>query len=114
EWAADLALDDTGSIYITGPTNSHNYPVANPIPGGDRLHDNPVNVYYDGAVVKINPTGTGLEYSTYLGGTDYDLADHIAVSPQHTAVILGQTRSLDFPVTPDAYQPFIGGFLNPF
>ena len=31
-----------------------------------------------------------------------------------SAIILGQTRSLDFPVTPDAYQPFIGGVLNPF
>ena len=45
-----------------------------------------------------------MEYSTYLGGTDYDLADHIAVSPQRIAVILGQTRSFDFPVTPDAYE----------
>jgi hypothetical protein len=45
---------------------------------------------------------------------DYDLADHLALSPQHAAVIPGQTRSFDFPVTPDAYQPVLGGFLNPF
>jgi hypothetical protein len=36
---------------------------------------------------------------------DYDLVDHLALSPQHAAVILGQSRSFDFPVTPDAYQP---------
>jgi hypothetical protein len=114
DWGACLVLDEAGSAYVTGNTNSHDFPVANPLSVGARLHDNPINVFYDGVVVKVNPAGTGLEYSTYLGGTDYDLADNIAVTPQHAAVILGQTRSFDLPISPNAYQPNLGGFLNPF
>src|SRR5207237_4899742 len=63
--AYGIAADATGSAYVTGETASSDFPVLNafqPVWGGS----------YDGFVTKINPTGSALVYSTYLGGDSFD------------------------------------------
>jgi YVTN family beta-propeller protein len=55
-------------------------------------------------VVKLNPAGTALEYSTYLAGSNWDEAWAIAVDVAGNAYITGQTQSPDFPTTPGAFQ----------
>ena len=60
-------------------------------------------------MTKLNPTGTALVYSTYLGGTDYDIGDGIAVDTAGNAYVTGTTDSTNFPTTPGAYQTTYGG-----
>ena len=58
----------------------------------------------DAFVTKINPSGSGLVYSTYLGGSAQDNANAIAVDSAGNVYITGLTQSTDFPTTPGAYQ----------
>jgi hypothetical protein len=60
--------------------------------------------YNDGFVAQINADGTGLEYSTYLGGCLDQEGSAIAVDAAGNAYVGGDTNSVDFPVTPDAWQ----------
>jgi len=62
----------------------------------------------DGFVAKINPAGTKLLYSTYLGGTNADYAYGVALNSSGDAVVAGGTISPDFPITPGALQPVTG------
>src|SRR5947208_4881865 len=87
-----IAVDKAGNAYVTGYTSSSNFPTANPIQGtnGDNSH-------YDAFVSKVNPSGTALIYSTYIGGTNDDHANAIALDSQDNVYITGETNSTDFP-----------------
>ncbi len=87
------AVDPTGTAYITGYTFSSNFPTT---PGALRTHGGGSSV--DGFVAKVNPKGTALVYSTYLGGTSYDAAVGIAVGTDGSAYVTGRTSSTDFPL----------------
>ena len=97
----DIAVDSSGSAYVTGLVNSPNFPTANPVqptPGSN----------LDLFVVKINTTGSALVYSTYLGGGGRDEGFGIAVDSSGNAYVTGSTDSTDFP-TVNAAQPAVGG-----
>ncbi len=86
-----IAVDSGGNAYVTGYTESSNFPVANgfdPIFSGVR----------DAFLTKLNPTGSGLVYSTYLGGSASDAGNAVALDPQGNAHVAGTTYSSDFPV----------------
>jgi uncharacterized repeat protein (TIGR01451 family) len=92
-----LALDVSGSIYVTGITSSTNFPITAPAqssPGGSE----------DAFAIKLNPAGSGIVYSTYLGGLDADQGNGIAVDTSGNAYVVGTTISTDFPTTPGAFQ----------
>ena len=76
---------------------------------GRRLSDDLWRRPADAFVTKLNPTGTALVYSTYLGGTDSDIGYGIAVDTDGNAYVTGETDSIDFPTTPGAYQTTYGG-----
>src|SRR5262249_8501534 len=98
-----LAVDTSGSAYGTGLTASANFPTS---PGAlQPLHRGAFDVF----VTKLNPSGTALVYSTYLGGNDDDAGFGIAVDADGNAYITGRTSSSDFPTTPGAFQPSFGG-----
>jgi hypothetical protein len=59
----------------------------------------------DGYVPKLNPAGTRAVYSTYLGGSDFDIAGSVRVDRRGVAHVPGVTGSTDFPVTRGAFQP---------
>lgn len=101
EWGYGLALDQRGSVYLTGVTTSPDLPTT---PGAFQPGPGGAAGYYDSFVVKLNPNGSALEYSTYLGGDDSDQAWDIAVDTAGQAYVTGQTESTDFPVTPGAFQ----------
>ncbi len=84
-----IAMDSAGSAFVAGLTISPDFPLSSPYQ----------NVYrvFDAFVAKLSPTGTSLLYSTYLGGTDYDTANGIAVDETGAAYVAGQTASSDFP-----------------
>ena len=95
-----IAVDSAGAAYVTGWTGSTNFPVLNafqPTYAGG----------WDVFVTKLNPSGNGLVYSTFLGGSaqeNYQSTGDIAVDPAGNAYVDGDTQSTDFP-TYHAFQP---------
>ncbi len=101
-----IAADASGNAYVTGLTVSADFPIANalqPIHGGSN----------DAFVTKLNPTGSTLAYSTYLGGSGHDVPFSIAVTSSGIAYVTGWTRSTDFP-TVNPLQPFLADFQDSF
>jgi hypothetical protein len=97
-----VAVDSAGDAFVTGYTDSTNFPIVNafqPAYGGGT--DNAF-------VTKINPNGSAFDYSTYLGGNGEDWALGIAVDSAGNAYITGTTSSTKFPIV-DAVQPTYGG-----
>jgi uncharacterized protein (TIGR03437 family) len=98
EMAWGLAVDAAGNAYVTGSTFSADFPVtsgaAQPAKGD--------SIERDAFVVKLDPTGSRLLYSTYLGGDEKDVGFNIAVDANGNAYVSGLTVSNDFPKTPGA------------
>jgi hypothetical protein len=93
EYSWGIAVDGDGSAYVAGYTTSaeDTFPL---IVGPDLTK----NSYYDGFVSKINPAGTALLYSGFVGGGGDDAAYDIAVDESGSAFLAGKTGSTDFPV----------------
>ena len=105
--AYGVGVDGSGDACVTGYTRSTDFPTFNALQ--PTLSGGPDD--YDAFVAKLNPQGTGLIYSTYLGGTDADSGRAIAVDAFGTAYIAGITSSRDFPVV-NAFQPSFGGPMS--
>ncbi len=101
-----IAVDSTGSAYVAGTTFSNNFPTANPF-------QSTVKGALDAFVTKMNPAGSALAYSTYLGGNLDEAAVGIAVDSSGNAYIAGSTTSADFP-TVSALQSTYGGGVDAF
>lgn len=99
--AINMAVDASGSAYITGYTDSTNFPVT---PQAFIT----TGIGSSAFVSKISPSGAALTYSTLLGGSNYDYGYAIAVDRQGNAIVGGATLSTDFPVSPDAFQSGLG------
>ena len=95
-----IAVDSTGNVYVGGRTASIDFPVT---PGAYQT-TNHVGNGSTAFVTKLNPTGTALVYSTYLGGSGGETASAIALDTAGNAYVAGSTASSDFPVTPGAFQ----------
>jgi hypothetical protein len=114
-----IAVGSTGRAYITGYTNSVDFPTTvgalDPSCGSDGSCNYNGSYYYpDAFVVKMNPIGTGLDYATFLGGSDFDRGDSIAVDGAGKAYVAGETMSSDFPTTPGAFDTSYSGFKDAF
>lgn len=92
---AGIAVDTAGNAYVTGDTDSPALPDAGSGPNGG---------FRDAFVTKLNPAGTSVLYTTYLGGSDSDVARGIAVDVDGNAYVVGETFSRNFPVL-NAVQP---------
>jgi len=109
-----MAVDDTGSLYVVGLTTSTNFPTTTgsfqkTSPGGGGSNE-------DAFVVKLNPDGRSLAFSTYLGGkTDSDQGLGLALDSNKNIYITGSTSSSDFPVLNPIYTSGAGFVtkLNP-
>ena len=92
-----IAADAAGNIYLTGKTNSTDFPVKNPI--------QPVPPSFNSAfVAKIKADGSDLVYSTYFGGSNSDYLTAIAADASGNTYVAGNTTSGDFPTTSNALQ----------
>jgi len=103
-----IAVDSSGNAYVTGFTQSTNFPTTT----GAFQTSNAGGS--DAFVTKLNATGTALIYSTYLGGTGNEVAYGIAVDGSGNAYVTGMTGSTNFPTTAGAYQTSLGGNDNAF
>ena len=96
DFASAIAVDGAGNAYVTGMTVSPDFPTVMPIQptyaGGN-----------DAFVAKLNATGSGLIFSTFLGGTGLDKGNGIALDPAGNVYVTGQTTSPDFPLA-NAFQ----------
>ncbi len=97
-----IAVDSEGNAYIAGDTASSDLSLVSPIQGT-------FGGVNDAFLAKINPDGTALLYSTYLGGELVDFASSIALDSSDCVYLAGETRSAGFPTTTGAYQETQGG-----
>jgi hypothetical protein len=107
DYGNGIAVDVGGNAYITGLTTSTDFPTANAFQaakGGSLTN-------WNAFVMKLSADGLALVYSTYLGGSNFDYADGIAVDAAGDAYVTGTTRSTDFP-TANAFQPAMKGNLS--
>jgi uncharacterized repeat protein (TIGR01451 family) len=102
-----VAVDSSGSAYLTGGTKSQGFPVTGTGFQTTRSGDT------DGYLMKLNSTGTALMYSTYIGGSGTDRGSGVAIDANGNAYVAGYTSSQDFP-TQDAFQNSSGGSFDAF
>jgi hypothetical protein len=102
-----IAVDGSGKAYVTGRTPSSDFPTT---PGAfDTIFNGD-----DAFVVKLNATGSSLEYATFLGGSDTDDGYGIAVDGSGNAYVKGGTTSFDFPTTPGAFDTTYNSSVDVF
>jgi hypothetical protein len=100
-----IAVDEKGNVYVSGQTSSPNLPIFNalqPTYGGGAS---------DAFIMKLDPTGTQLLFSTFLGGSGDDRAFDCRLDASGAIYIVGATGSTNFP-TVAALQPTFGGGLR--
>jgi hypothetical protein len=103
EYGQGIAVDDFGNAYVTGHTYSDDFPIT------DDAYDTSYNATYDVFVVKLNLTGSGLEYATFLGGNDDDYGKSIALDHSGCAYVTGVAMSSNFPTTSGSFDTTHGG-----
>ena len=107
DFARSIAVDSFGNAFVTGITESANFPVKN---GAQSSHH---AGSMDAFVTKLSKDGSTLVYSTYLGGSADDYGNAVAVTAQGYAYVAGFTKSVDFPVL-NAFQPNARGSGDAF
>ncbi len=106
DMATSLAVDTQDNVYITGFTNSTNFPVVNPVQAKS-------NGGFDAFITKLNATGNSLAYSSYFGGGDNDFGNAIAIDKSNNDYIVGLTDSRNLPVV-NPQQSILGGDSDGF
>ncbi len=101
-----IALDQDDSIIITGSTDSQDFPmekaIQSALAGGEDIF-----------VARISSDGSALEFSSYLGGEDWDRPSGVELDANGYVYLAGSTRSISFPTTPGAFQEtFVGQILG--
>ena len=95
-----IAVDAAGNSYVTGTTQSPDFPTTL----GAFSRTGSPNNFLDVFVTKLNPSGTGLVYSTFVGGSKFDWGRRIAIDAAGNAYVAGQTTSSNFPTTNGAFD----------
>lgn len=107
ESGSGIVVDSAGTAYLTGYTDSMDYPVAN------ALYPNRNGFQYDAFLTRMSVNGSQLVFSTYIGGKYADQAMGIAKDSGANITITGWTQSRDFPVK-NAFQPSYAGPFDAF
>jgi len=105
----EIVVDAAGKVYVAGETTSPlDFPTQN------AFQANYGGGSYDGFLTRLDPAGSGLEYSTYLGGSGYDGGWGVVVDAFGNAFMTGPTDSADFPTTSGAFQQTFGGVQDAY
>ncbi|MCX7697449.1 MAG: SBBP repeat-containing protein, partial [Bacteroidales bacterium] len=102
-YGTHLAIDSLGYVYVCGTTNSIDFDTT--MGAYQTTHQGGWDIF----VTKFNTTGSGLVYSTYIGGSNNDLSADIAIDHDGNAYVVGYTTSANYPVTNGAYQMNLQG-----
>ncbi|MBD3232646.1 MAG: T9SS type A sorting domain-containing protein, partial [candidate division Zixibacteria bacterium] len=95
----DIKLDSNGDVWVIGWTGSEDFPTT------PDAFDNTLTGFRDIFLTKFSPEDGSILYSTFLGGDYTDLGYALAINDADELYLAGYTKSTDFPVTEDAYQP---------
>ena len=106
EHLTNMAVDSDDNIIITGRTGSSNLTTT------VNALQSEYSGSYDAFVAKLNPSGSSLLYSSYLGGTEEDSGSGVTLDSNNNAILTGVTASSDFPTNASCYQPTYGGGEN--
>ena len=108
DYGQGIAVDRGGNAYVTGYTGSSDFPTTSE--AFQTTQPGLQNTF----VTKLNPRGSALVYSTYLGGSNTDGGNGIALDSSGNAYVTGAASSSDFPTTAGAYQTLLAGTENAF
>ena len=108
DWGQALAVDAAGAAYVTGYTQSTNFPTT--MGAAQTTYRGNTDVF----VAKLNSAGSGLVYATYLGGTNTDYSHGLAVDGAGAVYVTGYTGSTNFPTTTGALQTTNAGGADVF
>jgi hypothetical protein len=106
DFGGSIAVDSEGNVYLVGTTESDNFLKPVPLP---RNRSGAKDVF----ISKLDPFGDTFIYSTYLGGSQDDIGNGIAVDSSGNAFVTGTTQSGDFP-TVNAFDNTLGGAEDAF
>jgi len=117
-WGFTATYDEAGNFYLGGLVNAlaiaggGAYPVTpgayqSTFAGGEGA--TAIEYGADIGIMKLSPDGTSRIYATYLGGSNNERPHSLIVDPSGNLIVAGRTHSVDFPVTPGAFQPTNGG-----
>lgn len=107
DYGARIAVDEPGNIYVFGRTSSSDFPLKTPYQssyGGGS---------YDAFIAKLKPDGSGLVFSTFLGGNGSEYSEGFSLDKSGVIYIAGRTDSSDFP-TKNALQGYLKGGYDTF
>src|SRR4051812_27970997 len=100
EVGAGIAVDGSGNTYVTGTTQSPDFPTTVGAFKRTGAASNVSEVF----VSKLNPSGTKLVYSTFIGGSNFEFGRRLAIDGAGNAYVTGQTKSSNFPTTQGAFD----------
>ncbi|MCX7743002.1 MAG: SBBP repeat-containing protein [Flavobacteriales bacterium] len=103
-----LAIDSFGNAYITGQTASNDYDITS------GAYQTTYEGGWDVLVTKLNPTGSSLIYSTYIGGTNDDMVRGIALDGSNNVYVTGVTNSSNYDIVSGCFQTLNGGASDVF
>ncbi len=106
---SDIEIDTKGNAYVTGSTDSTNYPTTT---GAYSISHNGGN--YDVFVTKLNSLGSSLIYSTFIGGSNDEGGNDIEIDKSGNVYVTGYTSSTDYPTTYGAYDTSHNGNYDVF
>ena len=95
---SNIAVDSGGNAYAVGFSSSTDFPTT------AGAFDRTPNGAFDSTLTKLNPAGSALVYSTFIGGSDFDSVAGLRVDSAGSAYLAGGTSSVDWPVTPGAFD----------
>lgn len=108
ENARSIAVHTDKTVYVTGDTNSIDFPTTDGVLGSD------IGGSQDAFVIRLNHEGSDLLYATYLGGTDIERGYDVKIGNDGTGYVTGYTYSADFPFTYGAYSTIYQGLIDIF
>lgn len=109
DFGFSLVLDSQNNAYIAGETFSNDFPLGVTLNGPQAPgYDSTYNGIIDFFIVKLDPSGTQLHYSTYLGGDDFDMRPSIDLDSNGNVYLTGTTLSANFPM-----ESTLGGLQAP-
>jgi hypothetical protein len=108
DYATTIFVDASGRAYLAGITNSDDFPTT------ANCYQATIPDYCNAFIAQLNPAGSGLIQSTYLGGSDWDYIKAITIDDSGNIYVAGGTNSTDFPITGKGYQTAKRGYEEAF